>query len=81
MQPDKTEGKVLLAIDTNTELSIFWWRRTALRVLVKQDVGDLADSGPTMVADASARYILDREGETSSRSRSISGYRTAACCH
>lgn len=64
-QPDKTEGKVLLAIDSNTELVNLSGSGELVyaKFKAKEDIGDMADTGLTLVSDASARYILDRNGE------------------
>lgn len=64
-QPDKTAGKVLLAIDSNTELVNLSGSGELVYVKfkAKEDIGDMADTGLTLVSDASARYILDRNGE------------------
>ncbi len=64
-QPNKDEGKVLLAVDSNTMLSepsgdgplVY------IKFKAKEDLADAEESQLSMVMDTSARYILNKDGE------------------
>lgn len=64
-QPDKAQGKVLIAIDANTELTELSGSGTLayLKFTAKQDIESQADTQLALVADTAARYILDKNGE------------------
>jgi len=64
-QPDKTEGKVLIAIDSNTEVTELSGDGTLayLKFTAKTDIETQADTQLALVADTAARYILDKDGE------------------
>jgi hypothetical protein len=64
-QPDKTDGKVLIAVDTNSEITdlsgdgpLIYMKFKAKADLAKQEDTQLA-----MVTDTSARYILNADGD------------------
>jgi hypothetical protein len=63
-EPDKNAGKVLLAVDSNTELTTLSGDGPLLyiRFKAKQDIKQQSDTKLAMVLDTSARYVLDRNG-------------------
>jgi hypothetical protein len=64
-QPNKDEGRVLLAIDSNTEIAEVSGDGVLayLKFTAKQDLESREETGLAMEMDTSARYILTREGE------------------
>ena len=64
-QPSKTDGRVLLAIDSNTEISDLSGDGSLvyLKFKAKEDLFDQATTQLALVMDTSARYILNTEGE------------------
>jgi hypothetical protein len=64
-QPDKSDGKALLAIDSNTEVAELSGDGPLVyaRFQAKQDIEQQSDTKLAMVLDNTARYILDRNGD------------------
>jgi hypothetical protein len=64
-QPDKTEGKVLLAMDANTMITELGGNGDLayIKFTAKQDLASREDSQLALVLDTSARYILNYDGE------------------
>jgi hypothetical protein len=64
-QPDKNEGKVLIAVDTNTELSELTGDGPLvyMKFKAKADLSTRDDAQLAMVTDTTARYILDGAGD------------------
>ncbi len=64
-QPDKTAGKVLLAMDANTMITELGGNGNLayIKFTAKQDLASREDSQLALVMDTSARYILNYDGE------------------
>ncbi len=64
-QPDKTQGKVLLAVDANTELTQLSGTDPVLylKFKAKQDITSQEQTALAIVTDSSASYILDYNGD------------------
>jgi hypothetical protein len=64
-QPDKMDGKVLLAIDSNTEVSEMSGTGPVayLKFKAKQDITDREATQLALVQDTASQYILDLDGE------------------
>jgi hypothetical protein len=64
-QPSKTDGKVLVAIDSNQELSDLSGDGALvyLKFKAKRDIESQSDTQLALVADTAARYVLNRDGD------------------
>ena len=64
-EPDKMEGKVLLAIDSNRELTELGGEGVLVyaKFKAKQDINSRDETNIALVMDTTARYILDFNGE------------------
>lgn len=64
-QPSKTDGKVLIAVDSNQELSDLSGDGALvyLKFKAKRDIESQKDTQLALVADSSARYVLNRDGD------------------
>lgn len=64
-QPDKMQGKVLLAVDTNSNiLDISGDGVLAyIKFKAKEDLSERSETGLMLIADTNARYILNQNGE------------------
>jgi hypothetical protein len=63
-QPDKNNGRVLLALDSNTEIADLGGTDPVIyiRFKAKKDLEDESSTGLALVTDSTATYILDHDG-------------------